>query len=76
MSLKYLIRMNAKRFLTFSPPDVDLEKNIKPIKINNTYNSHILYRINLVNKVLNNKKLVINKNTKNNTKITKTLWNK
>ena len=76
MSLRYLICMNAKRFLTFSPPDVDLEKNTKPIKINNTYNSHILYRDSFLNEILNRKKLVINKKTKNNTQIRKTLWNK
>ena len=36
-ALKYLICVNAKRFLTFSPPDVDLEKNTKSLKINNTW---------------------------------------
>ena len=76
MSLRYLICMNAKRFLTFSPPDVDLEKNTKLIKINNTYNSHILYRDSFLNEILNRKKLVINKKKKNNTQIRKTLWNK
>jgi len=71
--------VNAKRFLTFSPPDVDLEKDKKPLKINNTYNSYNSYiqnRDSLLNEMLNRKKLVINKKTKNNTQVRKTLWNK